>query len=174
MYILVHESVLILYRFAQEMIKDKKQTGVKQANQLNELMKAVNKVSVELVNEISFSAEMLNNGVKTELATQNPDELLVESKNSIDNAAYLFSDHFFNEFFKRSSKFIKRVFLDRSQSSSNYYIVLKEDNQKNREHLYQFLTGYKYSNFGKSYPVLFQILPDSDDLASIKKFEVKF
>lgn len=120
----------------------------------------------EFKDEVDRSYELLKIGEMTELTKKiegtlsNPMDSVLNVSNNIDGQVKQIVDIFVKSFFRKNKETVGAAY--RSKTSLNdlhYSIVLKEDNIKNRNKIFDFFDKYDLLEIANKYPVYFQFIP---------------
>jgi hypothetical protein len=122
--------------------------------------------------DVDNSKELYNLGAKTQLATsieesiKDPLKNMLSASKNFDNIIIDFIDKtIIKSFLKRRSDIVDSIHkLNQQEQHLHYMIVLKEDNESNRDSIFDFFDKYDYTEVSKKYPVYFQFV--SKDFAT--------
>jgi hypothetical protein len=147
-------------------------TSKKEPNGLNQTLASKDNIIVkqvleqyqsaiqELAYDAKISADLFDLNIENKLVTKikktidNPISVLYDLSISVDKSLAEVVKKFTIDFLKRNKKLIKEVSF-KMNSGLCFYIVLEEDNFKNREKLLAFFMKYDLFKLSSKFPVYF-------------------
>lgn len=119
------------------------------------------------LNEVDFSAQLLESGAKTSLSESienslnNPIAAISQLNNSIDQNIKAFINKMVIGYLKQHANLINGAYRTKTTNDDLHYcIVLNDDTTENRCVLFDFFDQYEEIDFSSKFPVYFQFVPD--------------
>lgn len=131
----------------------------------------------DLIKDIDISKEVFNVGAKTQLTREIESSLkdpllyMGKSTEALSDAITSFLNQLITEYFKSKTDIIEEAYkVSEKTNYLSYCVVLKKDNTKNRENLFQLLDKYEEYDISKNYPINFHFCR-KDLMDSVNKVE---